>query len=75
MNSFFKLALFSLIGLILASFALGLIGDNRGYYNNSYGGGFGPGMMGSGSKHMGQGNYGPGMQGNFDFEYNNGYRK
>ncbi|MFZ5639798.1 MAG: hypothetical protein ACOY4Q_03805 [Bacillota bacterium] len=50
MNNFFKLALFSLIGLILASFALGLIQDSRGYYSGPYGG-YGPGMMGPG-KHM-----------------------
>lgn len=54
MNKFFKLALFSLIGLIVASFALGLIQDNRGYYNTPYGG-YGPGPMGPG--HMG-GNHG-----------------
>lgn len=74
MNNFFKLALFSLIGLILASFALGLIGDNRSFYNNPYGG-YGPGMMGPGGKHMGGGYHNPGMQGNFEFEYNAGYGK
>jgi len=77
MEKFFKLALFSLIGLILASFALGLIQDNGSYNNVPYGGyGYGPGMMGPG-KHMG-GDFDffrPGMRGNLDFEYNVNYGK
>lgn len=71
MNKFFKLALFSLIGLILASFALGLIQDNRNFYNNPYGG-YGPGTMGA--KHMG-GNHGPGFQGDFELNFNTSYGK
>jgi len=73
MNNFFRLALFSLIGLVLVSFVLGLIQDNRNYYNMPYDG-YGSGMMGPG-KHMRGDFHGPGMQGNFEFDYNGNYRK
>lgn len=78
MEKFFKLALYSLIGLILASFALGLIQDNQTYNNTNtpYGPyGYNRGMMGPGpGKHMGGKDYfRPGMQGTFEFEYNTNY--
>ena len=75
MERFFKLAIYSLIGLILASFALGLIQNNQGYNNTPYGqNSFWRGMNGPGqSNHMGRDNFRPGMQGNFEFEYRNNF--
>lgn len=72
-NNFFKLALFSLIGLVLVSFVLGLLQDNQNYYY-SPSGGYGNGPMGSG-KHMERHYDRPGMQGSFEFDYNAGYGK
>ncbi len=76
MNNFLKLALFSLIGLVLVSFVLGLVQDNQNYYSTPNGGGYGSGKMGPG-KHMGDYYHRPGMQGSFDYEfdYNAGYGK
>ncbi|MDA8235398.1 MAG: hypothetical protein M0Z31_11450 [Clostridia bacterium] len=77
MEKFFKLALFSLIGLILATFALGLIQDNQGYNYTPYGYGYGPGMTGPG-KHMGGEfnlRYPGGPQGNIEFKYDASYGK
>lgn len=67
MNSFLKLAVISLIGLVVASFALGLIQDQT-YNNSPYGNGDvpKPGRHMMGNFHWG------GFQGTYEFNYGNG---